>query len=155
MAHMRSLGLIRFSETTSESRYPFPAAAHLPRNCGRLLIASIVAASTPGSLSPPRAPSAISSVSEEERSQASGHESVVVASVTGLWALFREIWIERPRIDVTIEEAWLVPVKGQDRPLIVKGEAILQRMGVPETARRPILTLEFVTVAGATQASIP
>jgi hypothetical protein len=45
-----------------------------------------------------------------------------VASITGLWALFRELWIERPRIDVAPEEAWLVRVKGQERPLIVKGE---------------------------------
>ena len=65
----------------------------------------------------------------------------VVASVTGLWALFREIWIERPRIVVTVEEAWLVRVKGHDRPLIVKGETALQTMAIPASARTPILTV--------------
>jgi hypothetical protein len=49
--------------------------------------------------------------------------------------LFRELWIERPRIDVTPEEAWLVAVKGQARPLFVKGERTLQAMDIPPSAR--------------------
>ncbi len=65
----------------------------------------------------------------------------VVASVTALWALFRELWVDRPRIDVTPEEAWLVPVKGEARPLIVKGERTLRTMGVPATVRKPVLTV--------------
>jgi hypothetical protein len=64
-----------------------------------------------------------------------------VASVTALWSLFRELWIERPRIDVTPEEAWLVRVKGQTRPLLVKGEATLKTMGVPQSACTDVLTV--------------
>jgi len=65
-----------------------------------------------------------------------------VASITGLWALFRELWIERARIDVAPEDAWLVRVKGQERPLIVKGEDTMRTMQVPDSARRPILTVK-------------
>ena len=66
----------------------------------------------------------------------------VIASVTALWALFRELWIDRPRIDVIVKEAWIVNVKGQERKMIVRGESTLQTMGVPNSARRPILEVE-------------
>jgi hypothetical protein len=62
-----------------------------------------------------------------------------IASATGLWSLFRELWVERARLDVTPEEAWLVRVRGGERPLIVRGDQTLQRMGVPESARTPVL----------------
>jgi hypothetical protein len=33
-----------------------------------------------------------------------------IASATALWALFRELWLERARLDVIPEDAWLVRV---------------------------------------------
>jgi hypothetical protein len=64
-----------------------------------------------------------------------------VASVTGLWSLFRELWIERPRLTVTPDEAWLVRVKDQERPLVVKGEQQMRTMEVPDSARLPVLVV--------------
>ena len=71
-----------------------------------------------------------------------GIYAAVVASLTGLWSLFRELWLERARLDVEPEEAWLVNVKGQARPLIVKGEDTLRTMGVPDGARKPVLIVK-------------
>jgi hypothetical protein len=67
--------------------------------------------------------------------------ATAVASVTALWSLFRELWQERPRLDVEASEAWLVPVKGEPRPMVVRGEKTLDTMGVPAGARRPVLEL--------------
>jgi len=68
----------------------------------------------------------------------------VVASATGLWTLFRELWLERARLVVTAEEAWLVPVKGQARPLVVKGEEMLKTMAIQDHQRTPILTVKIL-----------
>ncbi len=67
--------------------------------------------------------------------------ATAVASVTALWSLFRELWQERPRLDVVPSEAWLVPVRGEPRPMIVRGEKTLDTMGVPAGARKPVLEL--------------
>jgi hypothetical protein len=48
----------------------------------------------------------------------------VVASLTGLWALFRELWVERPRILVQAAEGWWVKVKDQDKPLLIRGYTV-------------------------------
>jgi hypothetical protein len=44
-----------------------------------------------------------------------------IASITGLWALFRELWVERPRILVGAAEGWLVKVADVDKHLVVQG----------------------------------
>jgi hypothetical protein len=67
--------------------------------------------------------------------------ATAVASLTALWTLFRELWQERPRIDVEPTEAWLVRVKGEQRPMVVRGEDTLKRMDVPVGARRLVLEL--------------
>jgi hypothetical protein len=64
-----------------------------------------------------------------------------VASATGLWALFRELWLERARIDVTPEDFWLVRVKGEARPMLVKGERTLGTMEIPKSATRDVLVV--------------
>lgn len=62
----------------------------------------------------------------------------VIASATGLWSLFRELWLERARLDVVPDEAWLVKTTGSGK-MIVKGDDTLQTMEVPVGARSPIL----------------
>jgi hypothetical protein len=66
----------------------------------------------------------------------------VIASATGLWSLFRELWLERARLDVVPSEAWLVRTTAGGR-MIVKGDDTLQTMGVPASARSPILEVEI------------
>jgi hypothetical protein len=67
--------------------------------------------------------------------------ATAVASVTALWSLFRELWQERPRLDVEASEAWIVPVKNEARVMVVKGEKTLEAMEVPMGARRAVLLL--------------
>jgi hypothetical protein len=67
--------------------------------------------------------------------------ATAVASLTALWSLFRELWQERPRLDVEASEAWIVRVRNEPRVMVVKGEKTLTTMGVPASARRPVLEL--------------
>ena len=67
--------------------------------------------------------------------------ATAVASLTALWSLFRELWQERPRLDVEPSEAWIVRVKNDPRVMVVKGEKTLETMDVPVGARRPVLEL--------------
>lgn len=59
----------------------------------------------------------------------------VVASATGLWSLFRELWLERARFDVVASDAWLV----KSGKMIIKGDDTLKTMGITPTMRTPIL----------------
>ena len=63
-----------------------------------------------------------------------------IASATGLWSLFRELWLERARLSITPLESWLVATT-RATSLIVRGKDTLQTMGVPVGARKPVLQL--------------
>jgi hypothetical protein len=63
-----------------------------------------------------------------------------VASLTGLWTLLRELWLERARLDVIADERWLVRTQGGGH-LVVRGDETLRTLGVPSGAKSPILQL--------------
>jgi hypothetical protein len=66
-----------------------------------------------------------------------------VASATGLWSLFRELWMERARLDVIPEDAWMVPVKRQG-PMLVKSQEALDVLEADfgrEFSKTPILVI--------------
>jgi hypothetical protein len=66
-----------------------------------------------------------------------GLYAAALASATGLWTLFRELWLERARLDVEQGEAWLVSLKGQDRPMIVRARRHCPRSRSVTQTRRP------------------
>jgi hypothetical protein len=63
-----------------------------------------------------------------------------VASATGLWTLFRELWLDRARINVEAREGWLV-VTSDGGKLIIRGEETLETMGIKPNQRLPILEI--------------
>jgi hypothetical protein len=59
-----------------------------------------------------------------------------VASVTALWSLFRELWVDRPRILVMPEESWRVHNKGEKWLIVADAALPTVAPGAPKT---PIL----------------
>jgi hypothetical protein len=52
-----------------------------------------------------------------------------VASATGLWSLFRELWLERARLSVIPRQAWIVQTTA-GRPLMAQVEFIRFESGI-------------------------
>jgi hypothetical protein len=73
----------------------------------------------------------------------------LVASLTALWALFRELWVDRPRILVRPAEAWLVKLTDVDKHLIVQGRTStegreqVEKMGDNVVAKTEILVVNL------------
>lgn len=66
----------------------------------------------------------------------------VVGTITGLWALFHNIFRDRARVTVKAFEAYRVTVKNEPQWLIVRGEDTLKTMGITPAMRRPVIDIE-------------
>lgn len=66
----------------------------------------------------------------------------VVSTATGLWALFHGIFRDRARVRVKAVEAHHVAVKGEPRPIIIRGWDTLLTMEITPTQRTPVLEIE-------------
>jgi hypothetical protein len=67
----------------------------------------------------------------------------IIATLTGLWALFHNIFRDRARVTVKVFQAYRVKVKDDPQWLIIRGEDTLRTMGITSAMRRPVLDVEI------------